>query len=260
MNYLHAIREYVTPVLEKSNFHKTGMLTPKEFVEAGDFLVLKCPTWKWSSGNPLKRKDYLPKDKQYLVTKNVPCVKRCSDAVMEEKIEGDILVFEDPDTQKEPREIEDETFTGPDHVDNSVETDSDDDSCDVHSFDDPAAFNNNEIVRTRTYDIYVSYDNYYRTPRVWLYGYDESGFPLNKQEMFQDISPEHKEKTVTFEMHPHENYMSLSIHPCKHASTMKRMMIRSPDAATSVDQYMFLFLKFIGTTIPTISYDYSFSV
>lgn len=29
-----------------------------------------CPTWKWDSGDESKLKPYLPKDKQYLLTKN----------------------------------------------------------------------------------------------------------------------------------------------------------------------------------------------
>lgn len=29
------------------------------------------------------------------------------------------------------------------------------------------------IILTRTYDLHVTYDNYYRTPRLWLLGYSE---------------------------------------------------------------------------------------
>lgn len=32
---------------------------------------------------------------------------------------------------------------------------------------------NHNIVRTRTYDLTLTYDKYYQTPRVWLFGYDE---------------------------------------------------------------------------------------
>jgi hypothetical protein len=34
------------------------------------------------------------------------------------------------------------------------------------------------IVRTRTYDLYMTYDQYYQCPRFWLVGYDESRHPL----------------------------------------------------------------------------------
>lgn len=30
-----------------------------------------------------------------------------------------------------------------------------------------------EIIQTRTYDLNITYDKYYQTPRLWLYGYDE---------------------------------------------------------------------------------------
>ena len=46
------------------------MLTPEEFVSAGDHLVYHCPTWSWSAGEPGRKKAYLPPDKQFLVTKN----------------------------------------------------------------------------------------------------------------------------------------------------------------------------------------------
>ena len=29
------------------------------------------------------------------------------------------------------------------------------------------------VLQTRTYDLNISYDKYYQTPRLWLYGYDE---------------------------------------------------------------------------------------
>jgi ubiquitin-like-conjugating enzyme ATG3 len=46
-----------------------GVLTPEEFVRAGDHLVRTCPTWAWSAGEEGKIKAYLPRDKQFLVTK-----------------------------------------------------------------------------------------------------------------------------------------------------------------------------------------------
>lgn len=75
-----SVAEYFTPVLKQSKFKQTGVLTPEEFVVAGDHLVHQCPTWSWSpASDPSLRKPYLPADKQYLVTKSVPCYRRCKD-------------------------------------------------------------------------------------------------------------------------------------------------------------------------------------
>jgi ubiquitin-like-conjugating enzyme ATG3 len=37
----------LTPTLTESEFIKRGVLTPEEFVAAGDLLVFKCSTWSW---------------------------------------------------------------------------------------------------------------------------------------------------------------------------------------------------------------------
>jgi len=85
----------------------------------------------------------------------------------------------------------------------------------------------------------------------------------------QDISADHAHKTVTLEFHPHlkDQIRHVAIHPCKHAQTMKRLCEQMSqndikDAnmnsnQVSVDQYFFIFLKFIASVIPTIEYDYT---
>jgi ubiquitin-like-conjugating enzyme ATG3 len=45
--FLHGVAEYFMPVLKESAFNEKGILTPEEFVIAGDNLVFKCPTWEW---------------------------------------------------------------------------------------------------------------------------------------------------------------------------------------------------------------------
>ena len=44
---LQGFAEYLAPVLKQSQFAEKGVLTPEEFVAAGDNLVAKCPTWEW---------------------------------------------------------------------------------------------------------------------------------------------------------------------------------------------------------------------
>ena len=65
--------------VQDSKFKESGMLTPEEFVRAGDYLVYHCPTWSWAIGEAGRKKAYLPVDKQFLVTKNgrTYCIHVC---------------------------------------------------------------------------------------------------------------------------------------------------------------------------------------
>ncbi len=60
-----------------------------------------------------------------------------------------------------------------------------------------------QILKTRTYDLSITYDKYYQTPRVWLCGYDEQYRPLDPKKTLQDISAEHARKTVSISHLPH---------------------------------------------------------
>jgi len=111
--------------------------------------------------------------------------------------------------------------------------------------DDPDTLPNNQILKSRTYDISITYDAYYHTPKVWLFGYDENRQPLKPKEVLEDISSDHARKTVTIDNHPHLGVSCAFVHPCKHANVMKKIVSRQLESGKEprVDQYMFLFLK-----------------
>ncbi len=84
----------------------------------------------------------------------------------------------------------------------------------------------------RTYNLYIMYSRYYRTPRLYMSGYLADGQPLAPKLMMEDIVGDYKDKTVTLEDFPFfaNNVKMASVHPCKHASVMKTLLDRA-DAA-----------------------------
>jgi len=87
------LRDTYAPVSNKSTFRNTGQITPEEFVEAGDFLVYKFPSWSWAdASSPDKRVSYLPPGKQYLVTRGVPCRRRLDDNFAGEAGHDDLMI------------------------------------------------------------------------------------------------------------------------------------------------------------------------
>eukprot|EP01083_Nonionella_stella_P051318 136214_1 len=311
--------EYVTPINEKSEFNEKGVLTPEEFLKAGCQLVYKCPTWSWESGDIKKKRSFLPDNQQYLISRNLPCLKRVkflmnTVAVNEEVVENGWLNMDDANT--DPNQVaqeiadidldamdqKDDKDTQAAHApeqkpliqiqDNYIEEEEEDFVIpDMEDFDDTdnvvSATANTEdkdkdtetqpkdnkmfsveekmdtnILKTRTYDVSITYDKYYRVPRVWLRGYDENGNPLSSKQIFEDISADHAHKTVTVEPHIHTGVVCASIHPCRHSEVMKRFMTKFEESGKqiTVDQYLFLFLKFMSAVIPTIQYDFTQSV
>eukprot|EP00878_Enallax_costatus_P023857 GHUV01025412.1.p1 GENE.GHUV01025412.1~~GHUV01025412.1.p1 ORF type:complete len:140 (+),score=33.26 GHUV01025412.1:520-939(+) len=81
-------------------------------------------------------------------------------------------------------------------------------------------------------------------------------------QVLEDVSEEHARKTITVEQHPHLAVSAASIHPCRHAEVMKKLVDNLIAGGTEfkLEQYLVLFLKFIASVVPTIQYDYTMSV
>jgi len=371
---LRKVSEMFVPISTESQFYEKGVLTPDEFVKAGDELVTTCKTWEWAAGDPSIAQKYFPKNKQFLITRNVPSLRRAHTYALADSKEQLIDIdkdsgmgedwlsthVEEKDSDKNTGTIDVEQKEKKDDmieemtISNEKQSGTDDEIPDMDSFiddnlitqQDPSTVTKttssssssssssstsssttkdtkenksndtkdeskkekqndlsnpnsktflqavepeDNIVKTRTYDISITYDRYYQTPRVYLFGYDEHRQPLSPTQIMEDISHDHANKTVTVESHPHLGVAHASIHPCKHASVMKKIVdmlkereaerlteskASSKDKETKnnnnnrkdskderqgirVDQYLFLFLKFISSVIPTIEYDYT---
>jgi ubiquitin-like-conjugating enzyme ATG3 len=321
------VAEYFTPLLKESKFHETGVLTPEEFVAAGDHLSHHCPSWRWATGDPAAAKDYLPKEKQFLVTRNVPCYRRCAhmlasvDGDRKEKlVEGgdggggaddgwvdthhfegdqvaekvkDMSLDEEPAKTKSMSSASASSAAAPSA--GNDDEDSDQEAVDMEDFIDSGmmeregldegtldvdkakqeqqrsaeaqgavaakADEGGEIVATRTYDLMITYDKFYQTPRLWLTGYDEQRRALSVDEMYEDFSADHANKTITMEAHPHlpDSPPQASVHPCRHAAVMKKLIdqIMEGGGELGVHMYLIVFLKFVQAIIPTIEYDFT---
>jgi len=259
-----------------SEFLEKGILTPVEFVEAGDLLVNKCPTWSWQAGDPSKAVNYLPKDKQFLMTKKVPCQERVKALESKKMLETSIVdvdgEWSNMSNASADQKDEDAQEVKPTTLAGTVEIDDDDDdeeAQDTENFnlnqetiDTTTIVDNEAIEKVRTYDIHITFDLYHQTPKVWLFGYDENQQPLKPAQVFADVSTDHAKKTVTIDAHPHVGLPCAYIHPCRHASVMKKIVHRLLENGKTprVDQYLFIFLKFISAVIPTIEYDFTIEI
>jgi len=279
------VAKKVMGTLKESRFYQEGVLTPEEYVKAGDFLTSKCPTWKWCSASEGKlRCDYLPENKQYLQTSQVPCPKRARDVDLSNKTSerdvGDGWVETNveflKDKNKEIVDVDHEKMKKdcPVIIDNTnlikndymdVEIVNDDEVVDVNMDKEIIVVESSDfdnVIHTRSYDVSITYDYYYRVPRIWLVGYSEKGNPLKDSEIYEDIMLEYIDRTVTIENHPHTNVKCVSVHPCHHADLLKKMIDNMELAGKKMDVEIsiVLFLKFLHSIVPTIQYDFTMNI
>jgi ubiquitin-like-conjugating enzyme ATG3 len=68
------------------------------------------------------------------------------------------------------------------------------------------------------------------------------------------MSEDHAKVTATVNEHPFTGLHTASIHPCKHAETMKAMIDRATEGGgtVKVEQYFFIFMKFVSSIVPTL--------
>eukprot|EP00658_Telonema_sp_P-2_P004346 TRINITY_DN1162_c0_g1_i4.p1 TRINITY_DN1162_c0_g1~~TRINITY_DN1162_c0_g1_i4.p1 ORF type:complete len:240 (+),score=64.51 TRINITY_DN1162_c0_g1_i4:193-912(+) len=227
---------------------------------------------------------YLPPDRQFLITRRVPCMQRARAAEYAAGADDVVIDGDDcdsgwavPDTGTELQRVESEEIVDIDEAAEAEEVipdmDEEDEENipDLDDYDDVANLveddsatitesgGEDNIVKTRTYDIYITYDQYFQTPRVYLQGYNEDDTPLEPEQIFEDIAADYVKKTVSIEQHPHLDLRLAYIHPCRHAEVMKRFIdvIKSHGNEITPDMSLFLFLKFLSSVIPTIRYDFT---
>ncbi|EYE93114.1 ATG3/ATG10 family protein [Aspergillus ruber CBS 135680] len=268
MNILHSTlstwRDRLAPVSRTSTFRASGQITPEEFILAGDYLVYKFPSWSWSdASSPAQRVSYLPPGKQFLVTRGVPCHRRLNenfagDAGHEDEIVQDMLAAggdgdgdEDgwlrtgggrtvaesqADRLRDVRTVDESGNLGEREEEEEEEIpDMEDDDDDEEAIIREPVGESSTTQPTRTYNLYITYSNFYRTPRLYLSGYLSPSQPLPPHLMMEDIVGDYKDKTVTLEDFPwfDGNVKMASVHPCRHASVMKTLLDRA-DAALKI--------------------------
>ena len=212
--YSHSIYESLTTLSSKILGANTGSgyLTREDFLVSGDLLVKMDSNWEWSFNQTKMLPDF-PPDRQYLINRGLLCFKV---KVNEERTHLDL--------QKNELWM----------IYNEIEA------------------NDNMATARHFYDLSITYDLSNATPRIWLFGYNQDGVPLDSSEIIEDMSVEFAGTIATMIPHPVSDILNVSIHPCRHAEVMSRL-INVDDYDPS--KYLILFLRLVNHIFPNLVLD-----
>lgn len=107
----------------------------------------------------------------------------------------------------------------------------------------------------RYYKMYIVYDEYYHTPRMYFSATKKNGTPVSNEAIREDIQREYLDKTLTVEKFPFiENLSMPTVHPCRHAAVLKSMSDAMVEAGHKVESHfaLLIFLKFITSVVPYV--------
>lgn len=217
------------PPPEKDTFQANGELSPDEFRRAGQHLIKICTGWQWKpSQNKDFKSKYLDEGQQYLLLEKGMCRRRLNNTLekeqkkIEDKVlqegEDQIVVLEGADVQEEEDNIE----------------------------------------NYRYYKMYIVYDEYYHTPRMYFSATKHDGTPVSNDDIRQDIQREYLDKTLTMEKFPFiENLVMPTVHPCRHAAVLKTMSQSMAESGHTIQSHfaLLIFLKFISSVVPYVEFD-----
>ena len=127
----------------------------------------------------------------------MPCHRRAIECLGEHKGSNAVLAFDEFDEAFEKSTLQSKKSL---LIDDALSSSSSDVIEDIQDFDDIEDDDEDTVkptvIATRTYDVYLTYDKYYRTPRLWLAGRSENGASLTFSETMEDINSDYVNFTV----------------------------------------------------------------
>lgn len=246
---------------KKSVFLEDGRLTPQEFTDACDRLILASKMWAWQSASKGGfQEPVLDPKKQYLKATTVSRCRLSDDTsdihTLKDDGEWQVLGTDKPvDPEKFEKEEKKPLPAKAKEARDWNDSEDDDEITEVKTTDKPGEVEDPK----RIYEVHITYDRHYLTPRLWLTGVDSKNRPLTQDQIMEEVMKEYRDKTVTYDKQPHTGEYMINIHPCKHANVLKSFAEQAMSNGNEVrpDQSLFLFLKFISSVMPTVEIDFT---